>query len=44
MNVAASVAICSIVSGTIPLVEATPVLLNRMTSRSLANPSLTAGS
>jgi len=29
MNVAASTAICSMVSGTSPLVEATPVLLNR---------------
>jgi hypothetical protein len=43
MKVSASRAIASIVSGTVPLEEATPALLNRMTSRSDANPSVMAG-
>jgi hypothetical protein len=44
INFSASWAIASIVSGTVPLEEATPALLNRMTSRSDANPSVMAGS
>jgi hypothetical protein len=40
----ASRAIASMVPGTVPLEDATPVLLNKMTSRSLAKASLRAGS
>jgi hypothetical protein len=43
-KVIASSAIASMVSGTVPLEEATPALLNKMTSRSLAKASLSAGS
>jgi hypothetical protein len=44
MNVIASRAMASMVPGTVPLEDATPVLLNKMTSRSAAKASLSAGS
>ena len=44
MKVIASRAMASMVSGTIPLDDATPALSNKMTSRSLAKASLRAGS
>ena len=44
MKVIASRAIASMVSGPVPLEEATPALLNKMTSRSAAKASLSAGS
>src|SRR4029077_16661458 len=44
MKVIASRAIASMVPGTVPLEEATPALLNKMTSRSAAKASLRAGS
>ena len=44
VKVIASRAMASMVSGTVPVEDATPVLLNKMTSRSLAKASLRAGS
>jgi hypothetical protein len=44
MKVIASRAIASMVSGTVPLEDATPALSNKMTSRSPAKASLRAGS
>jgi hypothetical protein len=44
VKVIASRAMASMVSGTVPLDDATPALLNKMTSRSRAKASLRAGS
>src|SRR6267142_2710060 len=44
MNATALAPICAILVGTSPEELDTPALLNRMTSRSLAKPSVTAGS
>ena len=44
MNVAALTAISSTEAGTSPLVLEMPALLNRITSRVAASPSVTAGS
>lgn len=44
MKVIASRAIASMLPGTVPLEDATPALLNKMTSRSPAKASLRAGS